>query len=961
MARLPMHGLRRTPEIDLTGEWQFRLLPHGTWKTVQVPDLWTMREDDDRPHYTNVPMPFPEVPPRVPQDNPVGVYRRLVDLSPQPGRRTILHVGAAEGLLHVTVNDRDLGTSTDSHLAAEFDITDAVQAGPNTIRLTVHKWSAASYLEDQDHWWQSGLSRPVRVYTVPDTRLADVRVVADYDPQTAMGALDVDVSTDGLDHLPESGWTVRIGVLGQTYTAPVNPRLAAATPPRSADARSVRPEPMLPADFDFSGLVGLKASGAPLKGPMRQAAEMMVSHSHPTVRPGTATFALGDLAVRPWSAEIPRLEGLDVELVAPDGTVVDRTSMEIGFRRVRIEGRDLLVNGERVLIQGVNRHDVDARTGRVVSRELMLAELSLLKRFNVNAIRTSHYPNDPYLLELADELGFYVVDEADIEAHAFTTTVPHDPRYLPEFLERVSRMVLRDRNHPSVVIWSLGNETGYGANHDAAAAWVRRFDPTRPVQYEGAIAVDWHGGHGASDIVCPMYPHLDALRAFDGDRPVILCEYAYAQGNSAGGLADYWELFETLPGLQGGFIWQFKDHALDPDGDGRYRYGGDFEDHPNDGPVLLNGLVFPDLTPKPAFYEARGLFSPVSVASDDSDGRRLTIRNRQFFADLSGYELELRVETEAGPTASRTVPTPAVAPRGEARIPIPDDLVKQLDDALALTVTVRTRQDSRWAPAGTEIAVHQVTFPRRPVVLPHGTAPTEEISHPLLRTPPRLCLWRALTDNDRAFSLDNRFERSGFFELVPVEGGYRTAWGDEIAHRRTIRQIGEADWVLSERVVLPEGTEDGLRVGMEFILVEGFEHARWTGLGPWENYPDRRASALLGTWESPVDGLAVPYIRPSENGGRGEVTRLEVRGPAGTVRTAHAPMHMTVGRHTVARLEAAAHWWELPPSRETVVHLDAAHRGVGMACLGPDTRPEFRLTATEYAWEWRLTLSTPSY
>lgn len=953
MGRLPMHGISRTAEIDLTGEWQFRLLPHGAWSTAQVPSLWTMHEETDRPHYTNVPMPFDEVPPQVPDDNPTGVYRRSVELSPQAGRRTILHVGAAEGLLRVSANGQDLGTSTDSHLAAEFDITDAVRAGSNEIQLTVEKWSAASYLEDQDHWWQSGLSRPVFLYTVPEVRLADLSVVADYDPEAKCGALDVQVFTTGLDHLPESGWTVRIGVLGQTHTTSVTPRLIAPTLPTPADARSVRPEPMLPAGF--SGLLGLKAAGAPLEEPMRQAAEMIGRYAHPTERPGTATFALDDLVVQPWSAEISHLEELSVELVAPDGGVADSTTVRIGFRRVRIEGRDLLVNGERVLIQGVNRHDVDPRTGRVLSRETMLAELSLLKRFNVNAIRTSHYPNDPYLLDLADELGFYVVDEADIEAHAFMATIPHDPRYLPEFLERVSRMVLRDRNHPSVIIWSLGNESGYGANHDAAAAWVRRFDPTRPVQYEGAIATDWHGGHGASDIVCPMYPHLDALKAFDGDRPMILCEYGYSQGNSAGGLADYWELFETLPGLQGGFIWGFKDHGLDPDGDGRYRYGGDFGDEPNDGPILLYGLVFPDLTPKPAFYEARGLFSPVRVAAE---GDTLTIRNRQFFADLSGYELELRVETQHGPGPSRTVPAPAVAPRGEARLPIPDDLLKHIADALALTLTVRTRYDSRWAPAGTEIAVHQVTYPRKPWAPPYGIARNDEISHPLLLIPPRLSLWRALTDNDRAFSLDNRFVRSGFFELTPIDGGYRTAWGEEVVHRRTIRQVGDADWVLSEYVKLPEDTEDGLRVGMELILVEGFEHARWTGLGPWENYPDRRSSALLGVWESMIDELAVPYIVPTENGGRGEVTALELSGPAGTVRTAHAPLHMTVGRHTVAQLEEADHWWKLPPSSVTVVHLDAAHRGVGMAHLGPDTRPEFRLTATEYAWEWRLILST---
>ncbi|MFI6435118.1 sugar-binding domain-containing protein [Streptomyces sp. NPDC050759] len=324
MARMPMHGLRRDPEVDLTGEWQFRLLPHGTWKVVQVPELWTMREADDRPHHTNMPMPFSEGPPHVPRVNPVGVHQRVVELSPRAGRRAVLDVGAAAGLLRVTVNDHDLGISTDSHLAAEFDISDPVIEGVNTLRLSVDKWSEASYLEDQDHWWHSGRSRPVFVYTVVDTRPADVRVFADYDPRGVNGDLDVEVLTAGLDHLPDSGWSVRIQVLGRTRTTPVNPRLATANVSRSAYARTVRPEPLLPADFDFSGLVSLKASGAPLEPQVRDAAEMVTRHSHPTLRPGTATFHLGEVnAVNPAARSRYGLLGRDGAVaIPPDARVL---------------------------------------------------------------------------------------------------------------------------------------------------------------------------------------------------------------------------------------------------------------------------------------------------------------------------------------------------------------------------------------------------------------------------------------------------------------------------------------------------------------------------------------------------------------------------------------------------------------------------------------------------------------
>ncbi|ADP83640.1 glycoside hydrolase family 2 TIM barrel-domain containing protein [Pseudofrankia inefficax] len=993
--RLPMHGLRRPADVELDGAWEFQLLPSPTapvgdvWKTVDVPGLWTMSETDDRPHYTNVAMPFDEVPPQIPARNPTGVYRRSFALRPDPGRQVILRIGAAEGLLRAFVNGHAVGISTDSHLAAEFDITDACVAGPDgehTVELVVSKWSSVSYLEDQDQWWHAGLSRSVSVHTVPRTRLADLKVHADYDPAAQRGGLRLRVSTAGLDGLRDEGWTVEVEALGERSTAPVAPLRDAPRLPALTGDRSVRPPRLIPPDL--MDLPSLLAADAPIPADWAPAAAMMGPSLRPLPVAGTAVLDRADLDVRPWSAESPHLYDVIVRLADPDGRIVDETTTRVGFRRVTIEGRDLLVNGRRVLVQGVDRHDVDPATGRVMRPERLLAELSLLKRFNVNAIRTSHYPNDPLFLDLCDEIGFYVVDEADIEAHAFSSALCDDPRYLPAFLDRVSRMVLRDRNHPCVIIWSLGNETGYGANHDAAAAWVRRFDPTRPVQYEGAIASDWHGGHPSTDLVCPMYPSFESLAAYSADpradRPLILCEYAYSQGNSNGGLAEYWAMFETLPGLQGGFIWEFTDHALDPDGDGRYRYGGDFGDVPNDGIALLNGIAFPDLTPKPALYEARGLFSPVRIVSDAAAALAgtISVRNRQVFNDLGAFTFELQVE-DGGESGPVTVDMPDVPAGTTGTLRIPEVVRARLEASspLAVTLTVRTRADTRWAPAATVIAAHQVVFerPAEPVAAPVPArlpvGEDGELAHPLLRTGPRLCLWRALTDNDRSFALDQRFVRSGFFQLTPrqveirpdgegaaVTTRYATAFDTEVVHHRTIAALTPPDhpyteYLLRERVVLPDDTEDALRVGVVFELCDGFDEARWVGLGPWENYPDRRSSALLGAWHSRIDDLAVPYLFPQENGGRGQTTELRLTGPAGTVSTFHqSPLHMTVRRHRVEELEAASHWWELPPSAATVVHLDVAHRGLGTAVLGPDTRPRFRLPDREYAWTWRLRL-----
>ncbi|MCL1898908.1 MAG: DUF4981 domain-containing protein [Promicromonosporaceae bacterium] len=986
--RLPLHSLRREAEIDLDGTWRFQLRPSATaapgstWSEVTVPSLWTMDPRFDIPHYTNVAMPFDAVPPQVPTANPVGTYRRSFTCEPAPGRRMILQVGAAEGVLNVTLNGTFVGASHDSHLAAEFDITDALLSGDNELELSIAKWGPQSYLEDQDQWWQFGLARSVFCYTVPEVRLADVVVVADYDATTCRGALTVTAHTAGLAEQPEVSHRVRVTGLGGVHEEPVAPRLPVQTlPPGTAD-RTERPAPRFPEDF--MEMVSNKAAAAPVPPEFRAIPNLFATYGTAPQPPGTATIALTDQEVTPWSAERPHLEDLLIELLDGEGAVVDSVRLRTGFRRVEIVGRDLLINGERTLIQGVNRHDFDPQTGRVITRERMRAELSLMKRCNVNAIRTAHYPNDPYLYDLADEFGFYVVDEANVEAHGFASTLPDDPLYIEPIVERVKRMVLRDRNHPSVITWSLGNESGYGVAHRAAAAVVRGLDPTRPVQYEGAVSLDWHGGHDATDVTCPMYPSFHSLESYSrdsrADRPLITCEYAYAHGNGTGGLAEYWRLFETLPGLQGGFVWQFMDHALDPDGSGRSKYGGDFGDTPNDGTWALNGLVFANLDPKPALFEAQALWSPLAVLSGPEElaQGRVRLRNRWAFSDLTEFRVTAQVATRAGFGAPVKLDLGPRPPGAAWTLDLPAAVTAALaaGDALAVHLSVSLRADTPWAPAGTEIAVHGVELPRRARPLPGGSpAAVNEhgtISHPLLVSGPSLSLWRALHENDNAFNLDQRFVRSGFFRLDPqdisvtaTDGSaevvidYHAAFGDPVRHERRITQVGEGDYVFDETVTLPAGTRDGLRVGMEFTLVDGFDEATYVGLGPIENYPDRRAGARLGRWESPIDALYTPYVVPQSSGTRGGVDHADLTGPAGRVTAASGvPLHLTVSRHDAATLEGAAHQWELPASDATIVHLDVAHRGVGTALLGPDTQPRYRLFGTHYRWQWRLTLST---
>ncbi|MWV51557.1 glycoside hydrolase family 2 (plasmid) [Rathayibacter sp. VKM Ac-2803] len=984
--REPIHAIRRAPSISLDGSWQFQLLPNPAaprseaWEQAEVPSLWTMTSEVDRPFYTNVPMPFDEVPPMVPEKNPTGVYRRTVELGVEPGTRAILHVGAAEGQLTVVVNGVAFAPSTDSHLEAEFDVTDAMRDGVNEVELIVAKWSVESYLEDQDQWWHAGISRSVWISLVPSIRIADVVAHAEWDHIEASGTLSLDVTTHGLGQRTDGGYRVRVEFQGDSHERDVAPRVAAPTLPKPAKGRETRPAPMMP--DDFMDLLSIQAASAPIPTEFRAMPNMNAMTMPSFGIAGTSKIAIGTVDVTPWSAERPTLYGVTVTLLDPDGVEVDSVAVQVGFRTVRIVGKDLLVNGKRVLIQGVDRHDIDDRTGRVISHERMLNELSLLKQFNVNAIRTAHYPNAPEFLDLCDEIGFYVVDEADVEAHGFASIIPDDPRYLPPIVERVSRMVVRDRNHPSVIVWSLGNESGHGAALTAAAAWVREADPSRPVHYEGGISLDWHGGRDVTDIVGAMYPSFAALEGYANDertdRPLILSEYAYSQGNATGGLAEYWRMFETMPALQGGFIWEFTDHALDPDGSGRPKYGGDFGDEGHNGATMLNGIAFSDATPKPAMYEMRGIFSPVKITSDAASALEgvIRVRSRRHFADLSDLRFDLVIETRAGRTAPVEVEV-ALAAGSEDTVAIPPSVVQLLagDDALALSLIVSTASESIWATAGTELSVEQVVLPRRPLLLPSGTAEVAvtadgTVEHALLKSGPRLCLWRALIDNDSSFALDKRFVRSGFFSLiersvdvervgdaVEVIIRYGTAWDEEVVHARRISAI-DGGFRFEEQVTLPPGTTDGLRVGVEFELEGAYTDASWVGLGPWENYPDRSDSALHGRWTSSIDDLATPYLIPQENGTRGGIDELQISGASGLARArSEQPLHASVSRFTVEELEETTHWWKLPESERTIVHLDIAHRGVGTALLGPDTRPRYRLRGDHYTWAWDLTFT----
>jgi beta-galactosidase len=988
--RLPMHAVPHSDRLDLDGTWQFELLkradaePSGDWREITVPGVWTMQDTFDKPHYTNVQMPFEGAAPKVPELNPTGIYERTFQLpTAWAGRRVILQVGAAESVLIVHVNGHEVGLSKDSHLAAEFDLTDVVQAGQNTIRLRVIKWSDATFIEDQDEWWHGGVTRPVFLYSTGLVHLAEIRAIGGLADDLVTGTLEfrVEVGFAGVD--PEPGWTVE-AILGDSASPEAEPVLT-----RTSEALVGSHGP------DRTNLAQREVIARHAYGGVLTDHELNVEWpalERIIARPldGLVTWQVQVPNVRPWSAEVPNLYPLTVILRSPAGEIVERATIQTGFHRVEVRGLELLINGQAILLRGVNRHDFDQFNGRSPSRESIRADLVQMKQFGFNAVRTSHYPNDPALVELCDELGLYVISEADIESHAFWASLCEDPRYLAAWVSRVSRMAIRDKNHPSIILWSLGNESGYGDNHDAAAGWLRRYDPSRPLHYEGAIRFEWWSKQTVSDITCPMYPPIEGIvaHATNGTQlhPLIMCEYSHAMGNSNGTLAEYWDAIESTPGLQGGFIWEWWDHGLVqtlPDGTQRWAYGGDFGDQPNDGNFCLDGLVFPDRRPKPALWEHRRLASPVLISAEPADlaAGRITLTNRQYVLGVAWLAAAWELATEDGLIASGELALPPLAPGASTAVNLPGWPGSDgLDGREAwLTVRFRTPVELPWAPAGFEVSALQLALAGSAPATPASPAPATNESveldnegrlvHPLLAQGPALSLWRAPTDNDRIGGMGAKWVGWGLDRLertldsidhqgvaTIVRTTYSGAPGITISHEQTFSPLAGGGIRVEELVQVPDQLDDLPRVGTVLEAIAGLEQVEWFGSGPHETYPDRKRAGLFGRWQGTVTDQATRYVRPQENGGHADVRWIELRDGhgRGLSLSFDTPSQASATHFRAADLDSARHDVELALVAPAVVHFDVAHRGLGTASCGPDTLPGYLVGPGTYRWSWTL-------
>jgi beta-galactosidase len=1000
---IPLHTTDGNRRMPLDGEWQFQLVdsplaaPDGwekndvaaAWRSINVPGVWTMQDVGDPPIYCNFQMPFaePHEPGGVPDNNPTGLYRRsFVFDRAWAGRDIVLHVGGFESVALIWCNGHFVGMGKDSRLPSEFDVTRYLVASDNKLAIMVIKWSEATWIEDQDHWRHGGLHRSVYLEARDATRIDDLIIVADYDAETGAGALNVRAQVRG-----ES-----IGYRVRAWLDDV-------------------------ADVGEAGVQQF-AHDAAL---MQQLAQSYTYPGHEV----ELSCRIAD--AQPWSAEAPHRYLLITELVDSQGNVVDAHQSWVGFRRVEVRDRRLVVNGKPIIILGVNRHDHHPVNGKTPSQADMRADLVTMKQHNINAVRTSHYPNDHHLLDLADELGLYVIDEANVECHARWKAVANDPRYLTAIIDRVQRMVLRDRNHPCIIGWSLGNEAGHGPAHDAAAALARRLDPTRFVHYEGAVADRFMTFWGdpsaeaqqlpsrseriATDLVCPMYPPIDFIVNWArwaeatqlDDRPLIMCEYSHAMGNSNGSISDYVDAFYAEPALGGGFVWEWRDHGLaQTDAQGRYywAYGGHFGEARHDGNFCCDGLVGPDGLPHPGLREYMWAARP--VIAEWRGGHSVRLTNRRVFTSSDDLAATWSVQKD-GMTVERGVLDCVLAPGESLEVSVPMTAQIDANAEVHLTVSWSLNADTDWATAGHIVAWDQMTLSATqakaaPCAMP-PIAPSRGITgnrlesgklsinlddrgliqtimhngKALIVSDISACFWRPPTDNDgvqtleesvmpsrlkewRALGLDRlemgvpRVRVDG--DIMLIEREWRAGEGPEAVHRSRWT-LCDGSALIDEEIIVPEAWSDIPRVGIRFEVPMEFDSFSWFGLGPDESYPDRHKAQTVGRWQSTVDSQYHPFAFPQEHGAHHQTRSFSLCDESGQGLTISLRQMASVSarRHHDTDLTRATTLADLVRRESIEVHIDAAMRGLGTGACGPDVLPAYRINSASYRFSWTLT------
>ena len=970
---------------SLNGEWWFNWVKKpsekplrfyendydiSSWEKISVPGSWQL-QGYGQPIYTNVKHPFEDPEPPFPpeENNPVGSYRRTFTISDSwNGGQIFLHFDGVKSAFFVWVNGKKVGYSQGSMTAAEFNITDYIIDGNNSVSVQVFRWSDAAYIEDQDFWRLSGIYRDVYLMHTPDTHIRHFKVIATLTDNYQQGVLDIE------KHIKNYGTDTENLILKSTL-------------------------------FDQGGSIVAALEPIALK---------LMANDEQVFKQKTIIKE-----VSPWTAETPNLYRIVLSISNNNDKVLESVSTKIGFRSVELKNGQMLVNGEPIIIKGVNRHEHDPVTGRTVNEELMVKDIMLMKQFNINAVRTSHYPNHPRWYELCNEYGLYVVDETNLESHAFWSKFTLDPVWKTAFVDRAQRMVLRDVNHPSIIMWSLGNEAGYGPNHDAMADWIRSYDPSRLIHYEGK-----EPGYGPLpnhfDIIANMYASVDLMIKLHDDnpsRPVILCEYSHAMGNSNGNIFKYWDAIYKYPRLQGAFIWDWVDQGLlRKDNNGEYYvYGGDFGEKLHDGNFCLNGVISPDRKPHPALYEVKHLHQNIKVSWDQSDQNIFVIENRNFFQDLSHVYGNWELTEDGRKISSGRINTDYINPQSKQIYELPPFSMLRGDREYAVNFNFMVKENLPWAKKGHVIASDQIIIQEHSTqrftkyarqnkkeARPLENKDTLEVKsgdrsfwfdlskgqlvqvlkkdQTFMVGPIVHNIWRAPTDNDeggdkksfasrwlkagynkmtrKATSVEKTFTDDGLFQLSVNEKYFSDSASVNAKLVYTI--LPDGDLHLSVHTDIPGGLPVVPKIGLSLQLEKKYSNLSWYGRGPHESYPDRKHGAFIGQYIGTVKEQYYPYIRPQENGNKADVRWASVGSGSGSGLIIYGipVFNLSVHQYSLENLTEATHTYMVDDDGPVTVNMDHLVMGLGGDdSWNPRTHKEYLINPGSYRYSFVLRFS----
>lgn len=961
---------------NLNGVWKFMFLdapeysPEGFFNSdfdvtkmddITVPGNWQL-QGYGKMHYSDLWYNFPINPPYVPTENPTGIYKRTFFVEESyRDKKIIIRFCGVDSAYHLWINGKEVGYSKVARNESEFDITDIIRVGEeNDVTVRVYQWSDGTYLEDQDMWWESGIFRDVELIGVPKDGINDYKVIADLDDEYKNGIFKVEAF---LRTTKEVNVTFELVDAGENTV--------------------------------FTKTVVTKEGKACID-------EVIADVNH-------------------WTAETPYLYKLFMT-VEDDGQIVEVIPQNVGFRNIRLNGETFLVNGVAIKFKGVNRHDYSPQNGRVVSREEIEKDIILMKQFNINAIRTSHYPNSYYLYDLCDEYGMYLIAETDLECHGFELTgdykwITDDPSWELAYVSRMTRMIERDKNHPAIIFWSLGNESAFGCNFRKMTDVAHEMDPTRLVHYEGDFDVE------SADVYSTMYtwienpkkPYLMKDIIEKSKKPHVHCEYCHAMGNGPGNLKDYQDLVYAHDKLQGGFVWEWFDHGIESfteSGEKYYRYGGDFGDDPSNKDFCIDGLIMPDRTPSPGLYEYKKVIEPITTTAVDIQKGIINLLSRYDFANLDRFNLVYKVMEDDVILQTGFMAVPSIEARANKDITLPYDLsaIKVKPGAhYYVNISYQLREDTSYASSGHELATAQFELPLYKegiVVRPEGILNVEKEHTTLhvkganfsldfnlvngnlmnivrdgmqvLSKGPRLTLWRAPISND--MEIIDKLKKVYFLHLeheVVMNIDYHMEGNILKVEVDTINSTTNSAWHFKTKYVYTvcpsgdilidvEGTPSGRvdlapdmlpRIGVSMHLDKSMEHVRYFGMGPGENYADSKEAAQMGLYANTVDGLFTNYVIPQENGnhmGCKWVSMTNDRG-MGLLASTEGDFNFSASWYEDKDLDDAKHTCDLVKRDYIIFNVDYKQNALGTNSCGQWQLDKYRAKFEDFKLSFRLT------